>query len=104
MNQLLDIVTMEPEAILRDGGVRGSLVKYGIEHDRVLELRPGEEDPANVTLETYHRLLSGSLTAQERASPVGALRAGPEQASGVRCIILDRTNQAFADSSSQALG
>src|SRR5213593_4212452 len=104
MNQLLDIVTMEPEAILQDGGVRGLLVKYGIEHVRVLELRPGEEDPANVTLETYHRLLSGSLTAQERAALVGALRAGPEQAAGVLSIIIERTKQAFADASGPGLG
>jgi len=104
LNQLLDIVTMEPEAILREGGVRGLLVKYGIEHVRVLELRPGDEDPANVTLETYHRLLSGSLTAQERAALVGALRAGPEQAAGVLSIIIERTKQAFADASGPGLG
>src|SRR5439155_952487 len=104
LNQLLDIVTMEPGAILREGGVRGLLVKYGIEHVRVLELRPGDEDPANVTLETYHRLLSGSLTAQERAALVGALRAGPEQAAGVLSIIIERTKQAFADASGPGLG
>src|SRR5205809_7888190 len=104
MNQLLDIVTMEPEAILRDGGVRGLLVKYGIEHVRVLELRPGEEDPANVTMERYHALLSGRLTAQERAAQVDALGAGPEQAAGVLSIIIERTKQAFADASSPGLG
>src|SRR5207244_11581279 len=84
MNQLLDIVTMEPEAILRDGGVRGLLVKYGIEHVRVFELRPGEEAPANVTLETYQRLLSRSLTAPERATLAGGVGGGPGQPARAR--------------------
>ena len=104
MNQLLDIVTMEPDAILREGGLRGLLVKHGVEHVRVLELRPGEEVPTNVTLESYHRLLNGSLTAQERGALVGALRAGPEQAMGLLSIIIERTKQAFADASGPGLG
>src|SRR2546422_8514532 len=104
MNQLLDVVTMEPDAILREGGLRELLVKHGIEHVRVLELRPGEEVPTNVTLESYHRLLNGSLTAQERGALVGALRAGPEQAMGLLSIIIERTKQAFADASGPGLG
>lgn len=104
LNQLLDIVSMEPEAILHEGGIRGLLVKHGVEHVRVLELRPGEEGPANVTLETYHRLLSGSLTAQEHAALVGVLRAGPEQATGLLSMIIERTKQAFPDASGRGLG
>lgn len=104
MSQLLDIVTMEPDAILQEGGLTGLLVTQGINHVRVFELRPGEEDPANISLETYHRLLDGSLSAHERAALVGVLRAGPDQAMRLLSIIVERTKQAFADASGAALG
>ncbi len=104
MDQLLDVVDMEPDAILEQGGLTGQLVSHGIEHARVVELRPGEEDPANITLEMYHRLLGGGLTAQERATLVGVLRAGPDQAMRLLNVIVERTKQAFADASGPAVG
>jgi len=104
MSQLLDVVTMEPDAIQQEGGLTKLLIDRTINHVRVFELRPGEEDPANISLETYHRLLDGSLSAQERAALVGVLRAGPDQAMRLLSVIVERTKQAFADASGEALG
>ncbi|HEX4840572.1 MAG TPA: HEAT repeat domain-containing protein, partial [bacterium] len=104
MHKLLDLVTMEPEAILKEGGLTGLLEKNGVPHVRVVELRPGDEDPANITLEAYHRLLNGSLSAQERAALVGVLRAGPDQAMRLLSIVVERTKQAFADATGAGLG
>ncbi len=104
MSELLDVVTLEPDAILQEGGLTGLLINHGINHVRVFELRPGEEDPANISLETYHRLLDGSLAAHERAALVGVLRAGPDQAMRLLSVIVERTKQAFADASGEALG
>ncbi len=104
MTQLLDLVDMEPETILQQGGLTGQLAAHGIEHARVVELHPGEEDPTNITMEMYHRLLSGGLTAQERTALVGVLRAGPDQAMRLLTVIVERTRQAFADASGPALG
>src|SRR5712692_2959863 len=104
MHKLLDLVTMEPEAILKEGGLTGLLEKNGVSHFRVVELRPGDEDPTNITLETYHRLLNGSLSAQERAALVSILRAGPDQAMRLLSVVVERTKQAFADATGAGLG
>src|SRR5713101_4785444 len=104
MHKLLDLVTMEPEVILKEGGLTGLLEKNGVSHVRVVELRPGDEDPTNITLETYHRMLNGSLSAQERAALVGVLRAGPDQAMRLLSIMVERTKQAFADATGAGLG
>src|SRR2546425_769789 len=104
MHKLLDLVTMEPEAILQEGGLTGLLEKNSVPHVRVVELRPGDEDPTNITLETYHRMLNGSLSAQERAAQVGVLRAGPDQAMRLLSIVVERTKQAFADATGAGLG
>src|SRR5712692_1243087 len=104
MHKLLDLVTMEPEAILKEGGLTGLLEKNGVSHVRVVELRPGDEDPTNITLETYHRMLNGSLSAQERAALVSILRAGPDQAMRLLSIVVERTKQAFADATGAGLG
>lgn len=104
MGDLLDIVSMEPDVILREGGLTGFLIKHGLEHIRVVELRPGEEDASNLTLEAYHRLLSGGLTVQERAALVNSLRAGPDQTMRLLSIVIERTKQAFADASGPGLG
>jgi HEAT repeat protein len=104
MHQLLDLVTMEPEAILQEGGLTGLLEHHGVAHVRVVELRPGDDDPTNMTLETYHRLLTGALSAQERAALVGVMRAGPDQAMRLLSIVVERTKQAFADATGTGLG
>jgi HEAT repeat protein len=104
LEKLLDVVTMEPDAILQQGGLTGLLVKQGIDRVRVVELRPGEEEPANLTVEMYHRMLEGSLSAQEQAALVSVLRAGPDQAARLLSLVVERTKQAFADSSGAGLG
>src|SRR6266849_8165199 len=104
MHKLLDLVTMEPDVILKEGGLTGLLEKNGVSHVRVVELRPGDEDPTNITLETYHRMLNGSLSAQERAALVSILRAGPDQAMRLLSIVVERTKQAFADATGAGLG
>jgi hypothetical protein len=102
IRRLLDVVTMDPEVILREGGLAGLLVAHRIEHARVVELRPGDDDPAQISLETYHRLLDGSLSAPERAALLGVLRAGPQHAARLLSVLVERTRQAFADAAQGA--
>lgn len=102
--RLMDVFVMEREAILEAGGLTGLLVNQHIDHVRVFELRPGEEDPANISLETYHRLLEGSLSAQERAGLLGVLRAGAEQTMRLLSVVVERTKQVFPDANGPALG
>ncbi|MDQ7819047.1 MAG: HEAT repeat domain-containing protein [Armatimonadota bacterium] len=102
LHRLLDVVTTDPDAILREGGLAGLLVAHRIERARVVELRPGEDDPAQISLETYHRLLDGSLSAAERAALVGVLRAGPQHAARLLAVLVERTRQAFADTAEGA--
>lgn len=104
LEKLLDIVTTEPDTILEQGGLTGLLVKEGIDRVRVIELRPGEEEPANLTLEIYHRLLEGTLSAEEQRALVSVLRAGPDQAARLLSLVVERTKQAFADSTGAVLG
>ncbi len=104
-HRLLDVVTMDPEVILREGGLAGLLVAHRIDHARVVELRPSDDDPAQISLETYHRLLDGSLSAAERAALVGVLRAGPQHAARLLSVLVERTRQAFPDAAAgHALG
>src|SRR5574337_134051 len=88
MHKLLDLVTKEPEAILHEGGLTGLLEKHSVEHVRVVELRPGDEDPTNISLETYHRggrrLGHGGLHARHARPGVvrargPALRSDPDR-------------------------
>lgn len=102
-DQLLDVVILERDAILAEGGFVEVLARRGIEHVRVFELRPGEEDVTNISLETVQQLLDGSLQAQDRAAFLGLLRAGPEQAHRVLDVLVERTRQAFPNASGPEL-
>lgn len=100
----LEIVTMERDAILAEGGFTDLLSARGLEHARVVELRPGEDDPANISLESFQQLVDGSLPAHERAALLGLLRAGADQAKRLLGVVLERTRQAYPNASGAELG
>lgn len=101
--ELLEIITLDREAILAQGGFVELLSKHNVEHVRVVELKPGEEDPANISLEAYQQLLDGSLQAQDRAALLDVLRGGPEQARRLLSVVVERTQQAFPDATGKDL-
>jgi hypothetical protein len=102
--RLMDVFLMEHQEIVAGGGLAGILAKEQIHHARAFELRPGEEDPANISVETYHRMLQGSLSAAERASLLGVLRAGSEEALRLLTVIVERTKQASSEANDPGLG
>lgn len=103
VGELLAVVTLDREAILAGGGLVQLLAKRSVNHVRVVELRPGEEDAANISLAVYRRLLDGSLEPQDRVTLIGLLRAGPEQARRLLSVIIDRTKQASSAGTKEEL-
>lgn len=101
--QLLEVISLDREAILAAGGFVRLLEQCGVTHMRVVELRPGEEDVAQITPEIFQQLLEGSLAAPDRAMLVGLLRSGPETAARLVGVIVERTRQAFPDAQGEAL-
>lgn len=102
-SQLFDIVSMERDDILREGGFVELLAKRAVEHIRVFELRPGEEE-LTITLDVYHDMLEGTLSPQDRAVLLGILQAGPQQAGRLLAVIIERTRQAFPNAQGPDLG
>lgn len=103
LSATLDVVSLEREAILAAGGFGELLAKGNLYHVRVFELRPGEEDATQITLEVYHQLLDGTLSPHERSAILGLLRGGPEQTQRLLTVIFERTRQAFPNASGQEL-
>ncbi len=103
LSATLDVVSLEREAILTQGGFGELLAKGNLYHVRVFELRPGEDDAAHITLEVYQQLLDGTLGPQERSAILGLLRGGPEQTQRLLTVIFERTRQAFPDAGGQEL-
>lgn len=102
-SEFLDVVMLERDAILSDGGIAEILNRRGVQYLRVFELRPGEEESANISLEIYQELLDGSLQPHDRAVLLGLLRGGADQAQRLLSVIVDRTRQAFPDVSGAEL-
>jgi len=94
---LLEIVDMEREQMVAGGGIVALLAARGVNHVRVVELKPGEEDAAQITPEVFQQLLEGSLAAQDRARLLGLLRSGPDQAARLVGVVVERAQQAFPD-------
>lgn len=102
-SQLFDIVSMDRDDIINEGGFIELLGKHGIEHVRVFELHPGEEEAA-ISLDVYYQLLEGTLSPQDRATLLGILQAGPQQAGRLLTVIVERTRQAFPNAKGAELG
>jgi len=99
----LDIVCMEREAIMAGGGIIAFLTEAGVAHVRVVELKPGEENVAEITPEVFQQLLDGALSAHDRAMILGLLRSGPDQAARLVGIVVERARQAFPDAKGEEL-
>lgn len=100
---LFDIVSMDRDDILNEGGFVELLAKRGVERVRVFELRPGEEETA-ISLDMYYQLLEGTLSAQDRSTLLGILQAGPQQTGRLLTVIIERTKQAFPNATGADLG
>ncbi|MBI2201513.1 MAG: hypothetical protein HYU43_06185, partial [Armatimonadetes bacterium] len=87
LSDLMDIVTLERDDILAKGGFAELLEKRNLQHIRVFELRPGEDDAAHITLEVYHQLLDGTLSPQDRVAILGLVQGGPEQTQRLLTVI-----------------
>lgn len=103
VREVLKVLLMDRETILAEGGFFEVLSKRGVQHVRVIELRPGDLDPTGISLETYHALLDGSLSPQDRAMLLGLLRLGPPQTRMLITVIVERTRQAFPHATRQEL-
>lgn len=101
--QLLEVVSLDREEILAAGGFVPLLAARGVAHVRVVELKPGEEDVAQITPEIFQQLLDGSLSAPDRAMLVGLLRSGPETAARLVGVVVERARQAFPDAKGDEL-
>jgi HEAT repeat protein len=99
----LDIVCMEREAIMAGGGIVAFLTEAKVVHVRVVELKPGEENVAEITPEVFQHLLDGALSAHDRAMILGLLRSGPDQAARLVGVVVERARQAFPDAKGEEL-
>ncbi|HXF81667.1 MAG TPA: hypothetical protein VNN19_02810, partial [bacterium] len=95
--QLLEVVALERDEVVAAGGFVPLLGDRGVSHVRVVELKPGEEDVAQITPEIFQQLLEGSLTAPDRAMLIGLLRSGPHTAARLVSVVVERARQAFPD-------
>lgn len=102
--ELLEIVSLDRDAILAEGGFIEILTKRSVRHIRVFELKPGEEEAVVLTAELYQQLLDGSLQPQDRAALLATLRAGSEQTRRLLTAIVELTVRAFPGASGQELG
>ena len=93
--EAMDIVTLDRETILNEGGFTALLEKHNLYHVRVFEMHPGESDVGQISLELLLQMLDGSLSLQDRAMILSLLRGGPEQAQRLLKVIFERTRQAF---------
>lgn len=99
----LDIVCMERDAIMAGGGIVAFLTEASVVHVRVVELKPGEENVAEITPEVFQQLLDGALSAHDRAMILGLLRSGPDQAARLVGVVMERARQAFPDAKGEEL-
>jgi len=95
LSVVMDIVNLDHETILNEGGFTELLQKHSLDHVRVFEMHPGEGDVGQISLELCQQLLDGSLSPQDRTMILSLLRGGPEQAQRVLSIVFERTRQAF---------
>lgn len=93
--QLLEVVSLERDQIVAAEGFVPLLASRGVTHVRVVELRPGEEDVAQITPEIFQQLLEGSLAAPDRQMLMGLLRSGPHTAARLVEVVVERAQQAF---------
>lgn len=103
VREVLKVLLTDRETVLAEGGFFEVLSTRDVQHVRVIELRPGELDPTGISLETYHALLDGSLSVQDRAMLLGLLRLGPPQTRMLINVIVERTRQAFPYATKQEL-
>lgn len=100
---VLDVICMEHEALLAGGGIVAFLTEANVVHLRVVELKPGEENVAEITPEIFQQLLDGALSAQDRAMILSLLRSGPDQAARLVGVVVERARQAFPDTKGEEL-
>jgi hypothetical protein len=103
LSETMDVVTLDRETILNEGGFTALLEKYSLNHVRVFEMHPGEGDVGQISLELLLQMLDGSLSPADRAMILSLLRGGPEQAQRLLSVIFERTRQAFPNAQGSEL-
>jgi len=103
VEQLLEVVALEREEILAAGGFVPLLAARSISHVRVVELKPGDEDVAQITPQLFQELIDGRLTPPDQAMLLGLLRAGPDQAARLVSVVVERARQVFPDAQGEEL-
>lgn len=102
-DSVLDVICMEHEALAAGGGIVAFLTEAHVAHLRVVELKPGEENVAEITPQMFQELSDGALSAHDRAMILGLLRSGPDQAARLVGVVVERARQAFPDAKGEEL-